>query len=168
MQRTLVMIGVAGCGKSEIGQRLASRLGGRFVEGDALHEAGNVAKMAGGVPLTDADRQVWLLRLQRVIAAARTADETIVVSCSALKRRYRQTLREGDAALFCVHLRAGREVLQARMRARTHFMPVALLDSQLREFEPLAGNEAGICIDVDTAAPDDVVARIAGMLESHH
>ena len=169
MQRTLVMIGVSGCGKSEIGQRLATCLDCRFVEGDALHAPASIAKMTAGIALADADREGWLLRLQEVIWAARAANEPIVVACSALKRRYRQGLREGDPALVCIHLRASCDVLQARMRSRSHFMPAALLDSQLRDFEPLAGDERGFCIDVNEAAgPEDVVARIAAVLRANY
>lgn len=167
MRRTLIMIGVSGCGKSEIGHRLAAYLGCRFVEGDALHAPASIAKMASGIPLEDADRHGWLLRLQAVIAEACAAGETIVVSCSALKRDYRQILRAGDASLTCIGLRLDREVLQARMRARAHFMPVALLESQLRDFEPLASDERAICIDVDAdATPQSVVTRLVVALAS--
>ncbi len=168
MARTLIMMGVSGCGKSEIGRRLAAHLGCRFVEGDALHAPQSVAKMAAGTPLDDTDRHGWLLRLQATIAAARGAGETIVLSCSALKRRYRQVLREGDAALVCIHLQVGRELLEARMQARQHFMPVALLESQLRDFEPLAADERGFCIEVDAgAAPQAVLGEVATRLENY-
>ncbi|MBC7513016.1 MAG: gluconokinase [Herminiimonas sp.] len=166
MQRTVVMIGVSGCGKSEIGQRLAVRLDCRFVEGDALHAPASIAKMAAGIALDDADRKGWLLRLQMAIAQALQDGETIVVSCSALKRCYRQILRVGDASLVCIHLQAGRDLLQARMAARQHFMPVALLESQLRDLEPLMCDERGICIDVGgDATPQAIVGRIVTALE---
>ena len=169
LQRTLIMIGVSGSGKSEIGQRLAARLHCRFVEGDALHAPASIAKMTAGIALDDADREGWLLRLQEVIGAARAAGTPIVVACSALKHRYRQILRGGDAALVCIHLQASRDVLQARMATRSHFMPAALLDSQLRDLEPLADAERGFRIDVDqTAAPEDVVARVAAVLNANY
>lgn len=165
MQRTLVMIGVSGCGKSEIGQRLAAQFDCRFVEGDALHAPASIAKMAAGLALEDADREGWLLRLQAIIAQARQDNETIVVSCSALKRRYREILRAGDASLVCIHLQASRGLLQARMTARQHFMPVALLESQLRDFEPLASDERGICTDVDgDTNPQAIVSRLVTAL----
>lgn len=168
MARTLIMMGVSGCGKSAIGSKLAAYLGCRFVEGDALHAPASVAKMAAGTPLDDADRHGWLLRLQAIIAQAQAADETIVVSCSALKRRYRQLLREGDATLFCIHLQARRALLEARMQSRRHFMPVSLLESQLRDLEPLASDERGMCVEVDAdTASQAVVATIASALESH-
>ena len=91
-----VVMGVSGCGKSEIGQRLASRLQVRYAEGDADHPATNIAKMAAGIPLSDADRQEWLLMLQARIRSAKEQGESLVLSCSALKRRYRDLLREGD------------------------------------------------------------------------
>ena len=169
MQRTLVMIGVSGSGKSEIGQRLAIRLDCRFIEGDALHAPASIAMMTAGIALGDADREGWLLRLQEVIGTARAAGTPLVVTCSALKRRYRQILRGGDGALVCIHLQASRDVLQARMRTRSHFMPAALLDSQLRDLEPLADDERGFSIDVDqTAGPEDVVARIAALLDTNY
>ena len=113
MQRTLVMIGVSGCGKSEIGQRLAAHFDCRFVEGDALHAPASIAKMAAGLALEDADREGWLLRLQAIIAQARQDNETIVVSCSALKRRYREILRAGGRRFAGLHSSAGQPGLAA-------------------------------------------------------
>lgn len=171
MARRLIMIGVSGCGKSEIGRRLAQHLDCRFVEGDDLHAPASVAKMAAGTPLDDADRHDWLLRLQAIIAEAAAAGEPLVVSCSALKRRYREMLRLGDAALVCIHLQVSRELLEARMLARLqaggHFMPVTLLDSQLRAFEALAPDERGFCMAVGSADPPQaVVDAVLHRLES--
>jgi gluconokinase len=142
-------MGVCGCGKSEVGQRLATALGVLFLEGDAYHGAANVAKMAAGKPLNDDDRAGWLQRLQAEIAAAEACGEGIVVACSALKRRYRDLLRAADPGLHFAHLHGERALLAERMQARTaHFMPTSLLDSQLRDLEPLAVDEQGLRLDI--------------------
>lgn len=144
-----VVMGVSGCGKSAIGQALAEALGAPFLEGDSRHSAANIAKMAAGTPLTDADRADWLLDLRASIAAAAAAGRPLVLSCSALKRRYRDLLRGGDPALRFIHLDGSPELIAARMGARTgHFMPPALLESQLRELEPLQADETGLVLDL--------------------
>ena len=153
-------MGVSGCGKSDVGQRLATALGVTFIEGDVWHSSENVAKMAAGIPLTDADRAGWLATLREKIAAARVAGETIVLSCSALKRRYRDLLRQGDPNLFFVELDGPRALIEQRMQARTgHFMPASLLDSQFRDLEPLQPDESGLRVPV-TGTVDDVTAAI--------
>jgi carbohydrate kinase (thermoresistant glucokinase family) len=145
-------MGVCGCGKSEIGKALAASLHVPFLEGDAFHSPANVAKMAAGTPLEDADRADWLLRLQGEIAAARNRGEGLVLSCSSLKRRYRDLLRAGDPGLRFAHLTGERDLIEQRMRARTeHYMPTSLLDSQLRDLEPLAADEAGVRLDIRRA-----------------
>ena len=142
-------MGVSGCGKSDVGQRLATAMKVPFIEGDLWHSAANVAKMAAGIPLTDADRAGWLATLREKIAAARVADEAIVLSCSALKRQYRDILRAGDPNLFFVELDGPRELIEQRMGARTgHFMPTSLLDSQFRDLEPLQPDEHGLRTDI--------------------
>jgi carbohydrate kinase (thermoresistant glucokinase family) len=144
-----VVMGVSGCGKSEVGQRLARELGVRFLEGDAYHSAANVAKMAAGIPLDDDDRADWLRTLQAEIALARTQGEGLVLACSALKRRYRDLLRAADPHLRFAHLSGPRELIAQRMLARTaHYMPASLLDSQLRDLEPLQQDEAGVLLDI--------------------
>ena len=153
-------MGVSGCGKSDVGQRLATALGVAFIEGDVWHSSENVAKMAAGIPLTDADRAGWLATLREKIAAARVAGETIVLSCSALKRRYRDLLRQGDPNLFFVELDGQRALIEQRMQARTgHFMPTSLLDSQFRDLEPLQPDENGLRVPI-TGTVDDVTAAI--------
>jgi gluconokinase len=147
-----VVMGVCGCGKSEIGRRLAASLRLPFLEGDAFHSAANVAKMGAGIALDDSDRAEWLLRLQAEIAAARGRGEGLVLSCSALKRRYRDLLRAADPSLRFIHLAGDRALLAERMQERTaHFMPTSLLDSQLRDLEPLAADEAGMRLDISRA-----------------
>jgi carbohydrate kinase (thermoresistant glucokinase family) len=148
-------MGVSGCGKSEVGQRLAQALGVRFLEGDAYHSASNVAKMAAGTPLDDEDRADWLRALQAEIALAREHGEGLVLACSALKRRYRDLLRAADPGLRFAHLSGPRELIAQRMQARTaHYMPASLLDSQLRDLEPLQPDESGLLLDIRKTLPD--------------
>jgi gluconokinase len=155
-----VVMGVSGCGKSTVGAMLAARLGVRFVEGDAFHPARNVAKMSAGLPLDDDDRADWLRALAAEIEAARLAGTGIVLSCSALKRRYRDLLRQADPALRFAHLRGPRAVIAERMEGRSgHYMPPALLDSQLRDLEPLQHDEAGLHLDIGLP-PQALVDRI--------
>ena len=149
-----VVMGVSGCGKSEVGQRLAHALGVDFLEGDAFHSASNVAKMAAGIPLDDDDRAGWLRALQGEIAMARAQGKGLVLACSALKRRYRDLLRAADPNLRFAHLSGPRDLIAERMLARTaHYMPASLLDSQLRDLEPLQQDEAGLLLDIGKAPP---------------
>lgn len=141
----LVVMGVSGCGKSTVGTALAQALRVEFVEGDAFHPPENVARMAAGVALTDADRAPWLRRLAAHIAQA--APRGVVVSCSALKRSYRDTLRGGHTVRF-VWLDAPRAHLEARMATRTgHYMPASLLASQLATLEPPQSDEGAVRVD---------------------
>lgn len=157
-----VVMGVSGCGKSTIGQALAAAEGMQFVEGDQYHPEANVAKMSAGLPLNDDDRADWLLALQAQISAARARGEGLVVSCSSLKRRYRDLLRQGDPALRFAHLNGPQELISSRMRARVgHYMPPSLLDSQFRDLEPLQPDEAGLTLDIETP-PVDLVTQIQG------
>ena len=143
-----VVMGVSGCGKSAVGSLLASALGVPYVEGDDLHPPVNVAKMASGSALDDADRAGWLDALRQRIATARAQGSGLVVSCSALKRSYRELLRGGDPALRFAHLDGPRELLERRMQRPGHFMPPSLLDSQLRTLQPLQPDEASIVLDI--------------------
>lgn len=155
-------MGVSGCGKSTVGAALADATQVAFIEGDAFHPDANVAKMSAGVPLDDQDRAGWLQALADQIRTARERDVGIVVSCSALKRRYRDLLRQADPDLRFVHLQGPRELIEERMRSRSgHYMPPTLLDSQLRDLEPLQAGEAGMTLD-NTMTPADLVARILG------
>ncbi len=159
----VVVMGVSGCGKSLIGARLAASRGWDYQEGDALHPPANIAKMRAGTPLDDADRAPWLDRIAAWIGAERAAGRSAVVSCSALRRRYRDRLRAADPALRFAYLRVGREELARRMAAREHFMPLALLDSQLATLEEPASDEHAITVDAGAPA-DEVVARILAAL----
>lgn len=152
-----VVMGVCGCGKSEVGARLAAALGVPFIEGDAYHSAQNVARMSAGIALTDADRHGWLHALRDELARARQGG--IVLSCSALKRAYRDILRGAGDVRF-VHLVGERALIEARLRARPkHYMPASLLDSQLQALEPLEEDEAGITLDA-CALPDVLVEQV--------
>jgi gluconokinase len=159
--RRYVVMGVCGCGKSTVGTALAQARGVDFIEGDKFHPAANVVKMSAGTPLTDDDRAEWLLALQAEIRAAHEKNIGLVVSCSSLKRRYRDLLRQGDPALYFVHLQGPRDLIAERMQSRVgHYMPLSLLDSQLRDLEPLQSDEAGVLLDI-ALAPDALLARIA-------
>ena len=155
-----VVMGVSGAGKSEIGSRLALRLGVAYAEGDDYHTPGNVEKMAAGMPLDDADRIEWLQRLQWRIGAARETGESLVLSCSALKRRYRDFLRQGDPFLVFIHLAGEKDLIASRMQARSnHFMPPALLDSQYRDLEPPQPDERAIRVDIKNE-PDELINEV--------
>jgi gluconokinase len=143
-------MGVAGVGKSTFGAALAAELGVPFIEGDTFHPAENVSKMAAGTPLQDADRWSWLQAIGQAVAAQRQA-RGVVASCSALKRSYRDRLRAViGAPLLFVCLVAERERLAARMLARKdHYMPAALLDSQLQALELPAADEQAVLLDAE-------------------
>ena len=148
-QPLLVIMGVSGCGKSSVGRPLAASLGIPFVEGDELHPPQNVALMAAGTPLTDADRAGWLQTLAGVLASAKAEGHGVVISCSALKRRYRDVLRGGAAEVRFVFLHGSPGLLEARVqRRRGHYMPASLLHSQLATLEPPDADEGAITIDI--------------------
>ena len=155
-----VVMGVSGAGKSEIGSRLAARLGIEYIEGDDCHTPGNVAKMAAGMALDDTDRLEWLQILEARIAAATTSGASLVLSCSALKRRYRDLLRQGDPGLVFIYLAGARELIASRMQARTnHFMPLALLDSQFRDLEPPQPDERAIPVSINNG-PEELINEV--------
>ena len=155
----MVLMGVAGCGKTTIGEALAKRIGCVFLDGDRFHPEANVAKMSRGEPLTDADRWPWL----ETIACEMAGREGMVAGgCSALKRAYRQaiTTAAGEPVLF-IHLAGSRALIEARMQARTgHFMPVTLLDSQFSALEPPGEDENAIAVAIARPA-DEIVSDIA-------
>ena len=155
-----VVMGVSGSGKSTVGAALANYFAIPFLEGDAYHPADNVSKMTAGIPLDDEDRAGWLDALAGEIGMARSQGRGLVLSCSALKRRYRDLLRVADPALRFVHLAGPRELIAERMHGRPgHYMPPSLLDSQLSILEPLQADEAGLTLDI-TLAPTVLVDRI--------
>ena len=156
-------MGVSGSGKSTVGSVLAARLNWDLADGDTLHPAANIAKMAAGQPLTDADRRPWLLQVRRWIDQHVADGQPGIITCSALKRAYRDVLPDPHAVF--VHLLGSRELLAARLEARHgHFMPAALLDSQLADLEPPEDDEQALAIDIAASAADQVatiVARLA-------
>lgn len=157
----IILMGVAGAGKTTVGTRLAQSLGWHFIEGDAFHPPANVAKMAAGVPLTDEDREPWLAQLRGLIQEALERGEPAVMACSALKERYRERLTVDPVQVKWVYLWAPRELIASRLARRTgHFMPLSLLDSQ---FEALEAPEEALKVDV-TPGPDAVVAELRARL----
>jgi gluconokinase len=150
----VVVMGVAGSGKTTVAALLAERLGVPLAEADAFHPQVNIDKMAAGHPLTDDDRWPWL---EAIAGWIRTTDGG-VVTCSALKRSYRDLLRSGSGDVWFVHLDGTPELLAQRIGARSgHFMPAALLDSQLADLEPLGADEPGVTLDV-AHSPEELVA----------
>jgi gluconokinase len=161
---TLVLMGVAGSGKSSVMAALHQRLGWPMLEGDELHPPANVRKMAAGTPLTDQDRQPWLQEIAGWIGERERDGTSSLVTCSALRRTYRDILRDGHPSVWFVHLDAPRSVLEARMERRTgHFMPASMLASQLGTLEPLGRDESGSTIDANApveAVADSIVERL--------
>lgn len=160
----LVIMGVSGSGKSTVAKPLAERLGWPFQEGDDLHPAANVAKMKAGIALDDADRAPWLDAIATWIGDRLTADSGGVVTCSALRRAYRDRLREAGDGVICVYLEGSKAVIAERVANRHgHFMPPALLDSQFATLEPPTPNEHPIVVDIDQPAERQVSEIIAAL-----
>jgi len=152
----VIVMGVAGSGKSTIGQLLADRLGWPFYDGDDLHPAANVEKMRAGIPLTDEDRSGWLSALADVIAEHLRQNQSAVIACSALRQNYRDKLHVDDNVRF-VYLRGSYNLIEARLRQRTgHYMPPDLLVSQ---FATLEEPQDALTFDV-SQPPEQIVAEI--------
>jgi gluconokinase len=144
----VVVMGVSGCGKSAIGEALAELLGAEFIEGDRLHPAENVALMASGVALTDEDRAGWLDAVGDAIAAANGGGRGVIAACSALKRKYRDRLRDKVPGLVFVHPVVDKETARSRIAGRRgHFMPASLVDSQFAILEAPQVDETAISLD---------------------
>ena len=157
--RTLILMGVCGCGKTEVGKRMAARLGGVFEDADDVHSAENKAKMRQGTPLTDADRHPWYQRLRERILEMRSLTPVYVLACSALKADYRRRLKAEDdqETIAFVHLKGSRELIFTRMSARQgHYMPVSLLDSQFAILE-----ETPDLVNVSIDATPEEIAETA-------
>ncbi|CAL9413238.1 Gluconokinase [Actinosynnema sp. ALI-1.44] len=158
MSQPIVVMGVSGSGKTTLGAALARRLGVPFADADDFHPPANIAKMAAGTPLDDADRAPWLAAIAGWLADHADGG---VVTCSALKRVFRDRLRAAAPAVF-VHLAGDPDVVRARVAARPgHFMPVSLVASQFAALEPLDADEPGVVLDLDRPVEDLVTSCLA-------
>lgn len=161
----VLVMGVSGSGKTTVAVLLSAALGCQFQEGDDLHPAANVEKMRGGTPLTDADRLPWLRKIADEIDGWRARDESGVLTCSALKRSYRDIIIGNRTDVTLVYLKGSRDLIHRRMAARhEHFMPVALLDSQFATLQEPTPDEHPIAVDVG-GRPAEIVAEIVHRLE---
>jgi carbohydrate kinase (thermoresistant glucokinase family) len=153
-------MGVSGCGKTTVAAQLAERLGWQLAEADMFHSPANVEKMRGGIPLTDEDRWPWLAAIAKWIDAARAAGKPGVITCSALKRRYRDIIVGDRPDVRLVYLKGDYGLIAGRMAARAHhYMPVGLLQSQFDALEEPGADENAIVVPID-AAPEEIVAKI--------
>lgn len=167
MKRVIVVMGVAGTGKSTVGRLLADALALPYAEGDAFHPAANVAKMSAGTPLDDGDRRPWLDAIGDWMRN-RAGHGGGVVAASALKRAYRDRLRATAPGTVFVHLTGERALIEERMAARKgHFMPTTLLDSQFATLEPLQADEPGVLVDV-SGTPAEITERALAALRDLH
>jgi gluconokinase len=161
---TLVVMGVSGSGKTTVMEALAQRMDAVAADGDAFHSAASIAKMRDGIPLSDDDRWPWLRAIARWIGEQERAGHDAIVACSALKRAYRDVLRQGHPSVCFVLLDLPRAVLEARLTARTdHYMKVGMLRSQLETLEPLGADEPGFEVAGDRPVDvivDEILARI--------
>jgi gluconokinase len=158
----LILMGVTGCGKTTVGKGLAGRLGWDFFDADEFHPPENVAKMAAGVPLTDADRAPWLTALHNLLAQTLRSGRHPVLSCSALKRSYRTTLLQGNEGIRVVYLKGSYDLILSRMAERTeHYMKPGMLRSQ---FEALEEPVDALAIDI-APPPEEIVDFICQTLE---
>lgn len=160
----VVIMGVTGCGKSTVARGVADAFGWHMKDGDDLHPASNVAKMSEGIPLTDEDRWPWLDSVGQWLAE----HDGAVIACSALKRAYRDRIRDLATGTVFVHLAAPQSVLTERvarrMEAEGHFAGPGLLDSQYATLEGLGFDEVGATLDVSTASPEEVIATAVAFL----
>ncbi|MCZ0961362.1 gluconokinase [Paracoccus benzoatiresistens] len=164
MQRCILVMGPSGVGKSSLAKAIAGHLNAAFIEGDDYHPPGNRAAMAAGRPLDDAMRRPWLLALAEAVRLSAMTRET-VFACSALKRSYRDILRDRIGPLVLVYPQAPAAVILARMQARDHFMPPAMLQSQLATLEQPGADEAAIRLDM-TRPLDETVAEAIRQLSA--
>ncbi|KQQ63440.1 gluconokinase [Pseudomonas sp. Leaf129] len=158
----LVVMGVSGCGKSSVGAAIVGRSGGRLIEGDSFHPEANIAKMSAGTPLDDQDRAGWLLRLGEEMRACIESGQRPVLTCSALKLKYRETLRNAVPGLGFVFLELTREEAANRVAHRPgHFMPASLIDSQFATLEPPIGE--ALTLPLDATVP---IVELAQQVEN--
>lgn len=164
LTRHVVVMGVSGSGKSTVALGVAEALGVEFAEADEFHSEANVAKMESGTPLTDDDRRPWLRDLSTWMGEQARAGRSTVITCSALRRTYRDVLREGPPSVDFLHLDGPVEVIRDRMSGREgHFMPPSLLESQLDTLEALDEDESGIVLDL-RRSPEQLIAEAVAWL----
>jgi gluconokinase len=162
----LIVAGVSGSGKTTVGALLAGRLGWQFADADAFHPAANVAKMRAGIPLTDADRWPWLHAITDWMDERIARDESAVVTCSALKRAYRDVLLGGRPQARMIFLSVDREEAARRLAARhDHFFPAGLLSSQFDALEPPQPGEPGVTVVPSGRDPAQTVAAIIAVVQ---
>jgi gluconokinase len=160
MVKAIVVMGVSGSGKTTVARLLAERLGWAFAEADEFHSPANVAKMRAGIPLTDDDRLPWLAAIAAHIDRARATNKPVVITCSALKRRYREILLGSRPDVALVYLKGDYDTIAKRMAARPHhYMPVSLLKSQFEALEEPAADERAIVLDI-RRSPEELVDRL--------
>jgi gluconokinase len=162
--RIVVVMGVAGCGKSVVGEALAARLGWRMIEGDRLHPPANVERMSAGLPLTDEHRWGWLDAIGAKIGAAEREGAGAVAACSALKRKYRDRLRGFAGSILFIHLAVDKATASRRVASRQgHFMPASLVDSQFADLEPPGAGEEAITLDGGQPVAETVAGTLAAL-----
>jgi gluconokinase len=159
MCRVFLLMGVSGSGKSTVGLALAQKLGVPFYDGDDFHPPQNIAKMSAGIPLDDADRHVWLVRLHRLIANHLARGNTAVVACSALKKSYRDQLRQGNDGLQIIYLEGSFDLIRQRMATRpNHYMKAEMLQSQFDTLEPPSPHNT-LIINIEQSL-DNIIKQI--------
>lgn len=164
--KSIILMGVSGSGKSTIGAAVAREIKAKFIDGDDLHPRANIQKMASGQPLNDDDRAPWLQRLNDAAYSLNHKNESGIIVCSALKRRYRDLLRKDNDNMVFIYLKGSFETILARLQARSgHFMPTDLLKSQFDALEePTADEKDVVCVDIDTDI-EGVVDRCVAALK---
>lgn len=164
---TIIVMGVSGCGKSTVGALIADRMGARFLDGDDFHPPANIERMSKALPLTDEDRVEWLAELCTQITQHDSNRGPLIIACSALKRCYRDQLRQAPSNLTFILLHGPRSLIEARLQKRSqedhHFMPTSLLDSQLAALEDLEGEPNSWTIGIDES-PDTIASKIVDLL----
>lgn len=157
----LIVMGVSGCGKSTVARLIGDRLGWPVIEGDDLHPADNIARMSEGTPLTDADRAPWLDRIAEQVREWGEQGQCGIVTCSSLKRKYRERISGGSADVCFVYLKGSKDDIAPRLRERTgHFMPPAMLDSQFETLEEPDMHDE-VVLKLDVTAPQEHLADLA-------
>lgn len=166
--RSYVLMGVSSTGKSSVGAATARQLDAKFIDGDDLHPRANITKMADGQPLNDDDRAPWLVRINDVAFSLVQKNETGLIVCSALRKQYRDRIRQDNENLIFIHLQGSYELVKERMKARKgHFMPESLLKSQFETLEVPGEDEPDVVPVSIEGSIDEVVARCVAVINEH-